>query len=44
MIAKAAPYFGETLPGKIHFTDREGTVKIDDLKVIESDVGTTPKK
>jgi hypothetical protein len=35
MIAKAAPYFGETAPGKIHFTDRDTNVKVGDLKVIE---------
>jgi len=35
MIAKAAPYFGETLSGKAHFTDREGTVKVGNPKVIE---------
>ncbi len=45
MIAKAAPYFGETLPGKIHFTDREGTVKIKDLKVIDDkENAVAPKK
>ena len=43
MIAKAAPYFGETLPGKVRFTDREGKVTPGELKVIESDVAT-PKK
>ncbi|MDB6114526.1 MAG: hypothetical protein JWQ62_1471 [Lacunisphaera sp.] len=43
MIAKAAPYFGETLPGKARFTDREGTVKLGDLKVIEENA-TIPKK
>ncbi len=35
MIAKAAPYFGETAPGKIHFTDRDTHVKVGGLKVIE---------
>jgi hypothetical protein len=35
MITKAAPYFGETTPGKARFTDREGTVEIRDLKVVE---------
>ncbi len=45
MIAKAAPYFGETLPGKAHFTDREGTVRIDELKVIDDqDPAAAPKK
>jgi hypothetical protein len=43
MIAKAAPYFGETLPGKARFTDREGTVKLGDLKVIEEN-GNPQKK
>lgn len=45
MIAKAAPYFGETLPGKVHFTDREGDVKVGDLKVIdEKGNAAAPKK
>jgi hypothetical protein len=45
MITKAAPYFGETLPGKARFTDREGTVEIRDLKVIEEKKDTAvPKK
>lgn len=44
MIAKAAPYFGETLPGKAHFTDREGNVEIRDLKVIEDKEKAAPKK
>ena len=35
MIEKAAPYFGETLPGKVRFTDREGTVKIGEATVVE---------
>lgn len=35
MIAKAAPYFGETLPGKARFTDREGTVTAGELRVTE---------
>lgn len=43
MIEKAAPYFGETLPGKVHFTDREGKVTPGEIKVIESDV-SVPKK
>lgn len=38
MVAKAAPYFGETLPGKVHFTDRTGTVTSGELKVVEEDV------
>ena len=44
MIAKAAPYFGETLPGKARFTDRAGTVKLGDLQVIEENTGVPPKK
>ncbi len=43
MIKKATPWFGETLPGKARFTDRESTVKLGDLKVIEEDVAS-PKK
>lgn len=43
MIAKAAPWFGETLPGKARFTDREGTVKLHDLKILEENV-PAPKK
>ncbi len=38
MIAKAAPYFGETLPGKARFTDREGTVTPGEPRVIEENV------
>lgn len=38
MIAKAAPFFGETLAGKARFTDREGIVKPGELRVIERDV------
>lgn len=38
MVEKAAPYFGETLPGKARFTDREGTVKLRDFQVIEENV------
>jgi hypothetical protein len=44
MIAKAAPYFGETLPGKARFTDRDGTVKLGDLQVIEENVPVPRKK
>jgi hypothetical protein len=44
MIAKAAPWFGETLPGKARFTDREGTVKLHDLEVIEENVAVPAKK
>ncbi len=44
MIAKAAPYFGETLPGKARFTDREGTVKLGDLQVIEENIPAPKKK
>lgn len=44
MIAKAGPYFGETLPGKAHFTD-QGTVKLGELKVIEDQTPpAAPKK
>lgn len=35
MIAKAAPYFGETAPGRVRFTDREGTVQIGEATVVE---------
>lgn len=38
MIAKAAPYFGSTLPGKVRFLDRNGTVTPGEIKVIETDV------
>lgn len=44
MIAKAAPYFGETLPGKARFTDREGTVKLGDLNIVEENVTVPAKK
>jgi hypothetical protein len=45
MITKAAPYFGETTPGKARFTDREGTVEIRDLKVVEDPKApVAPKK
>ncbi len=45
MIAKAAPYFGETLTGKARFTDVEGRVKVGDLKVVEEkDHAPPPKK
>ena len=43
MIAKAAPYFGETLPGKVRFTEREGKVTTGELRVVEEDV-PAPKK
>lgn len=43
MIAKAAPWFGETLPGKARFIDREGTVQAGELRVVEEDSGS-PKK
>jgi hypothetical protein len=43
MIEKAAPYFGETLPGKARFTDREGTVKLGELQVIEENVPPAKK-
>lgn len=38
MIEKAAPWFGETLPGKARFTDRDGTVTAGELRVIEPTV------
>ena len=38
MIAKAAPYFGETLPGKVRFIDREGKVTTGELKILEENV------
>ncbi len=38
MIARAAPFFGETLPGKAHFTDREGKVTPGELRVVEENV------
>ena len=45
MIAKAAPYFGETLPGKAHFTDREGTVKLGELEILEENAAASkPRK
>ena len=44
MITKAAPYFGETLPGKARFTDREGKVKLGDLQVIEENTAVPKKK
>lgn len=43
MIEKATPWFGETLPGKARFTDREGTVKIGDLQVVEENVPASKK-
>lgn len=43
MITKAAPYFGETLPGKARFTDRAGTVKLGELQVLEENA-PVPKK
>jgi hypothetical protein len=43
MIVKATPWFGETLPGKARFTDREGTVKLGELQVVDEDV-PAPKK
>lgn len=42
MVEKAAPYFGETLPGKARFTDREGSVKLGELQVVEENA--PPKK
>ena len=38
MIEKATPWFGETLPGKVRFTDREGTVKLGELQVVDENV------
>lgn len=43
MIAKAAPWFGETLPGKVRFTDREGTVKAGELRIVD-DNAPAPKR
>lgn len=51
MIAKAAPYFGETLPGKARFLDRDAKVTPGELRVVEENVpapaaptAPTPKK
>ena len=44
MIAKATPYFGETLPGKARFTDREGHVEIGEARVVEEAVPNPPEK
>lgn len=43
MIAQATPWFGETLPGKARFTDREGTVKLGELQVVDENI-PAPKK
>lgn len=43
MIARAAPFFGETLPGKAYFTDREGKVTPGELRVVEENV-PAPKR
>ncbi len=43
MIEKAAPWFGETLPGQARFTDREGTVKLHELQLLETSPRSTPK-
>lgn len=43
MIEKATPWFGETLPGKARFTDREGTVTLGELEVVDENV-PAPKK
>jgi hypothetical protein len=43
MIEKATPWFGETLPGKARFTDRDSTVKLGDLQVVDENV-PTPKE
>ncbi|HLP25461.1 MAG TPA: hypothetical protein VK477_07280 [Acidobacteriota bacterium] len=42
MIAKAAPFFGETLPGKARFIDRQGTVTPGELRVVEENVPAPP--
>lgn len=42
MVQKATPWFGETLPGKAHFIDRAGSVKLGDLEVVDDNV-PTPK-
>lgn len=45
MIAKAAPFFGETLPGKARFLDRTPTVRPGELRVIEENVpAPAPKR
>lgn len=44
MIAKAAPYFGETLPGKARFTDREGKVTPGEIRVLEQDAPAPEKQ
>jgi hypothetical protein len=44
MITKAAPYFGETLPGKARFTDRDGNVKVGEPRVIEDNKNAAPAK
>lgn len=43
MITKAAPWFGDTIPGKARFTDREGKVNLGELQVLEENVAV-PKK
>ena len=43
MVEKATPWFGETLPGKARFTDREGTVKLGDLQVVEENIPAPAK-
>jgi hypothetical protein len=44
MIAKAAPYFGETIMGKARFTDRQGRVEIGEARVVEEAVPYPPTK
>lgn len=45
MIAKAAPFFGETLPGKARFLDRTPTVTPGELRVVEENVpAPAPKR
>lgn len=43
MITAAAPFFGETLPGKARFTDREGRVDTGELRVVEENAPAPPK-
>lgn len=38
MITQAAPFFGETLPGKARFIDRQGKVTPGELRVVEENV------
>jgi hypothetical protein len=43
MINKAAPYFGETAPGRIRFIDREGTVSVGEATVVDDAKPAPPK-